>query len=65
MNNFFLLLVKFYEKYDLKGSMYKRKVFRVEWFMFSFIFKDLDFMNNYFEGILLEKDKYDVFIKII
>uniref|UniRef100_K1QA59 Phosphatidylinositol-4-phosphate 5-kinase type-1 alpha n=1 Tax=Magallana gigas TaxID=29159 RepID=K1QA59_MAGGI len=65
MNNLLPSSVKLHEKYDLKGSTYKRKASRAERSMSSPTLKDLDFMNNHPEGILLEKDKYDALIKNI
>ncbi|XP_062600057.1 phosphatidylinositol 4-phosphate 5-kinase type-1 alpha-like isoform X3 [Saccostrea cucullata] len=65
MNNLLPSSVKLHEKYDLKGSTYKRKASKAERKKSSPTLKDLDFMNNNPEGILLEKDKYDALIKTI
>ncbi|XP_065925141.1 phosphatidylinositol 4-phosphate 5-kinase type-1 alpha isoform X7 [Magallana gigas] len=65
MNNLLPSSVKLHEKYDLKGSTYKRKASKTERSKSSPTLKDLDFMNNHPEGILLEKDKYDALIKTI
>lgn len=65
MNNLLPSSVKLHEKYDLKGSTYKRKASKAERSKSSPTLKDLDFMNNHPEGILLEKDKYDALIKTI
>nr|XP_022306927.1 phosphatidylinositol 4-phosphate 5-kinase type-1 alpha-like isoform X7 [Crassostrea virginica] len=65
MNNLLPSSVKLHEKYDLKGSTYKRKASKTERGKSSPTLKDLDFMNNHPEGILLEKDKYDALIKTI
>ncbi|XP_061190138.1 phosphatidylinositol 4-phosphate 5-kinase type-1 alpha-like isoform X2 [Saccostrea echinata] len=65
MNNLLPSSVKLHEKYDLKGSTYKRKASKAERKKSSPTLKDLDFLNNNPEGILLEKDKYDALIKTI
>ncbi|XP_048749610.1 phosphatidylinositol 4-phosphate 5-kinase type-1 alpha-like isoform X5 [Ostrea edulis] len=65
MNNLLPSSVKLHEKYDLKGSTYKRKASKTERAKSSPTLKDLDFINNHPEGIMLEKDKYDALIKTI
>lgn len=65
MNNLLPTSVKMHEKYDLKGSTYKRKASKHEREKSSPVFKDLDFLNNHAEGIYLEKDKYDALIRTL
>ena len=65
MNNLLPTSVKMHEKYDLKGSTYKRKASKHEREKSSPVFKDLDFLNSHAEGIYLEKDKYDALLKTL
>ncbi|KAJ8311598.1 hypothetical protein KUTeg_010953 [Tegillarca granosa] len=65
MNNLLPSSVKLHEKYDLKGSTYKRKASKSERAKPGPTYKDLDFMEHHPEGILLEKDKYDALMKTV
>ncbi|XP_021350907.1 phosphatidylinositol 4-phosphate 5-kinase type-1 gamma-like isoform X2 [Mizuhopecten yessoensis] len=65
MNNLLPSSVKLHEKYDLKGSTYKRKASKHERSKSSPTLKDLDFSDIHPEGILLEKDKHDALVKTI
>ncbi|XP_059174530.1 phosphatidylinositol 4-phosphate 5-kinase type-1 alpha-like isoform X4 [Physella acuta] len=65
MNNLLPSTVKLHEKYDMKGSTYKRKASKHERSKNSPTLKDLDFMENHPEGLQLEKDTYDALIKTL
>lgn len=65
MNNLLPSSIKMHEKYDLKGSTYKRKASKYERSKGSPTFKDLDFMEFHPEGIFLEASTYDALIKTI
>ncbi|XP_065566857.1 phosphatidylinositol 4-phosphate 5-kinase type-1 alpha-like isoform X2 [Artemia franciscana] len=63
MNNLLPSDIQMHEKYDLKGSTYKRKASKEERSKKSPTFKDLDFMEIHPEGILLESETYDALMK--
>ncbi|KAI5643655.1 phosphatidylinositol-4-phosphate 5-Kinase domain-containing protein [Phthorimaea operculella] len=63
MNNILPSSVKLHQKYDLKGSTYKRKANKSERQKSSPTYKDLDFMEHHSEGIFLEADTYNALIK--
>ncbi|XP_014206871.1 phosphatidylinositol 4-phosphate 5-kinase type-1 alpha [Copidosoma floridanum] len=65
MNNLLPSFVKLHQKYDLKGSTYKRKASKVEKEKHSPTYKDLDFMEHHPEGIFLELDTHTALIKTI
>ncbi|XP_025835224.1 phosphatidylinositol 4-phosphate 5-kinase type-1 alpha-like [Agrilus planipennis] len=65
MNNLLPSSVKMHQKYDLKGSTYKRKASKTERQKRSPTFKDLDFMEHHPEGILMEADTYSALVKTI
>ncbi|XP_074106417.1 phosphatidylinositol 4-phosphate 5-kinase 59B isoform X12 [Cotesia typhae] len=65
MNNLLPSAVKLHQKYDLKGSTYKRKASRSERSKKSPTYKDLDFMEHHPEGIFLEADTYNALVKTI
>ena len=65
MNNLLPSSVNLHEKYDLKGSTYKRKASKSERAKKCPTWKDLDFLENHSQGILLEKDKYEAVVKTI
>ncbi|TRY79248.1 hypothetical protein TCAL_05810 [Tigriopus californicus] len=59
MNNLLPSDLKMHHRFDLKGSTYKRKASRTERAKGSPTFKDLDFLEMYPEGILLQPELYD------
>lgn len=63
MNNLLPSYVKMHQKYDLKGSTYKRKANKYERKKESPTFKDLDFIEHHPEGIYLESETYSALIK--
>ncbi|XP_044265577.1 phosphatidylinositol 4-phosphate 5-kinase type-1 alpha isoform X12 [Tribolium madens] len=65
MNNLLPSSVVMHQKYDLKGSTYKRKASKAESQKRSPTYKDLDFMEHHPEGILMEADTYNALIKTI
>lgn len=65
MNNLLPSDVRMHEKYDLKGSTYKRKANKSEKSKSSPTYKDLDFMEIHPNGILLEADTYNALIRTI
>ncbi|KAL5962393.1 Phosphatidylinositol 4-phosphate 5-kinase type-1 alpha [Taenia solium] len=65
MNNLLPSSVKMHERYDLKGSSYKRKANERELAKTSPTLKDLDFKERHPNGIWLEADTYDALMKTI
>ncbi|ESO89726.1 hypothetical protein LOTGIDRAFT_164748 [Lottia gigantea] len=65
MNNLLPSGIKMHEKYDLKGSTYKRKASKSERAKSNPTLKDLDFNENHPEGVLMEKEYYDALIKTL
>ncbi|XP_023309841.1 phosphatidylinositol 4-phosphate 5-kinase type-1 alpha isoform X10 [Anoplophora glabripennis] len=65
MNNLLPSNVVMHQKYDLKGSTYKRKASKAERQKRSPTYKDLDFMEHHPEGILMEADTYNALVKTI
>uniref|UniRef100_A0A8C7WUI6 Phosphatidylinositol-4-phosphate 5-kinase, type I, alpha, a n=1 Tax=Oryzias sinensis TaxID=183150 RepID=A0A8C7WUI6_9TELE len=65
MNNLLPNTVRMHSKYDLKGSTYKRRASAKEREKTIPTFKDLDFMQDMQEGLLLEGDKYVALCKTI
>ncbi|XP_047038242.1 phosphatidylinositol 4-phosphate 5-kinase type-1 alpha-like isoform X8 [Helicoverpa zea] len=63
MNNLLPSSIKLHQKYDLKGSTYKRKANKGERQKTSPTYKDLDFMEHHPEGLFLEADTYNALIK--
>lgn len=63
MNNLLPSYVKMHQKYDLKGSTYKRKANKYERKKESPTFKDLDFIEHHPSGIYLESETYNALIK--
>ncbi|XP_026742294.1 phosphatidylinositol 4-phosphate 5-kinase type-1 alpha-like isoform X6 [Trichoplusia ni] len=63
MNNILPSSIKLHQKYDLKGSTYKRKASKGERQKTSPTYKDLDFMEHHTEGLFLEADTYNALIK--
>nr|CDS34610.2 hypothetical transcript [Hymenolepis microstoma] len=65
MNNLLPSSVKMHERYDLKGSSYKRKANERELSKTSPTLKDLDFKERHPNGIWLEAETYDALMKTI
>ncbi|XP_070178757.1 phosphatidylinositol 4-phosphate 5-kinase type-1 alpha-like isoform X3 [Littorina saxatilis] len=65
MNNLLPSVVQLHEKYDMKGSTYKRKASKHERAKSCPTLKDLDFMDLHQDGLLLEKDTYEALIKTL
>ncbi|CAK6949275.1 phosphatidylinositol 4-phosphate 5-kinase type-1 alpha-like [Scomber scombrus] len=65
MNNLLPSTVRMHLKFDLKGSTYKRRASAKERDKAVPTFKDLDFMQDMPEGLLLEGDKYTGVCKTI
>lgn len=65
MNNLLPTSIRMHEKYDLKGSTYKRKANKHERTKSSPTYKDLDFMELHPEGLLLEAETYNALIKTL
>lgn len=65
MNNLLPSSIKLSEKYDLKGSTYKRKASKSEREKELPTYKDLDWMERHPNGILLEDDVYDDLISTL
>ncbi|RVE67231.1 hypothetical protein OJAV_G00115450 [Oryzias javanicus] len=65
MNNLLPSAVRMHSKYDLKGSTYKRRASAKEREKAVPTFKDLDFMQDMQEGLLLDGDKYIALCKTI
>ncbi|XP_050301187.1 phosphatidylinositol 4-phosphate 5-kinase type-1 alpha isoform X14 [Anthonomus grandis grandis] len=65
MNNLLPSNVAMHQKYDLKGSTYKRKASKAERQKRSPTYKDLDFMEHHKEGIFMESDTYNALMKTI
>lgn len=65
MNNLLPSTVQLHEKYDLKGSTYKRKASKHERAKNVPTLKDLDFQELHSEGLLLERDTYEALIKTL
>ncbi|XP_078666978.1 phosphatidylinositol 4-phosphate 5-kinase type-1 alpha-like isoform X15 [Branchiostoma floridae x Branchiostoma belcheri] len=65
MNNLLPSTIRMHLRYDLKGSTYKRKASKAERQKPNPCFKDLDFMEDHTEGILLDSDNYTAMMKTI
>ena len=65
MNNILPSDIPIHEKYDLKGSLYKRKASRQERLKAHPTFKDLDFLEEHPDGIILDDRHYDNIISSI
>ncbi|XP_022165547.1 phosphatidylinositol 4-phosphate 5-kinase type-1 alpha-like isoform X2 [Myzus persicae] len=63
MNNLLPSNIKMHQKYDLKGSTYKRKASKDERQKSSPTFKDLDFKEHHPDGIFLEPDTHSALLK--
>ncbi|XP_075759412.1 phosphatidylinositol 4-phosphate 5-kinase type-1 gamma isoform X3 [Pelodiscus sinensis] len=65
MNNILPRVVKMHLKFDLKGSTYKRRASRKEKEKSSPTFKDLDFMQDMPEGLMLDTDTFSALVKTL
>uniref|UniRef100_A0A8C5B6D3 PIPK domain-containing protein n=1 Tax=Gadus morhua TaxID=8049 RepID=A0A8C5B6D3_GADMO len=65
MNNVLPRVVRMHLKYDLKGSTYKRRASKKEREKARPTFKDLDFMQNLEEGLMLDQDTYSALVKTL
>jgi len=65
MNNLLPSTIKMHQKYDLKGSTYKRKASSYERSKPSPTYKDLDFMEHHKEGFTLEPAIYEALMRTI
>ncbi|XP_070601813.1 phosphatidylinositol 4-phosphate 5-kinase type-1 gamma isoform X6 [Erythrolamprus reginae] len=65
MNNILPRVVKMHLKYDLKGSTYKRRASKKEKEKSSPTYKDLDFMQDNAEGIMLDADTFNALVKTL
>ena len=63
MNNLLPSSIRMHSKYDLKGSTFKRKASKHETVKPNPTFKDLDFVDQHPDGILMEVDTYNALIK--
>nr|XP_028569113.1 phosphatidylinositol 4-phosphate 5-kinase type-1 gamma isoform X3 [Podarcis muralis] len=65
MNNILPRVVKMHLKYDLKGSTYKRRASKKEKEKSSPTYKDLDFMQDMPDGIMLDTDTFSAVVKTL
>ncbi|XP_061456473.1 phosphatidylinositol 4-phosphate 5-kinase type-1 gamma isoform X4 [Rhineura floridana] len=65
MNNILPRVVKMHLKYDLKGSTYKRRASKKEKDKSSPTYKDLDFMQDLPDGIMLDTDTFNALVKTL
>ncbi|CAF0985100.1 unnamed protein product [Didymodactylos carnosus] len=65
MNNLIPSQVHMHEKYDLKGSTYKRRASSQERQKESPTWKDLDFIERHPDGFLLDVDTYNAVVKTV
>lgn len=65
MNNILPRVVRMHLKYDLKGSTYKRRASKKEREKAKPTFKDLDFMQDIPEGLMLDADTYSALVKTL
>lgn len=65
MNNFIPSDIKMHQKYDLKGSTYKRFASKTEKQKISPTYKDVDFKEHHPNGIFLEPATHKLLIKTI
>ncbi|KAI1891740.1 hypothetical protein AGOR_G00146880 [Albula goreensis] len=65
MNNILPRVVRMHLKYDLKGSTYKRRASKKEREKSKPTFKDLDFMQDMQDGLMLDTDTYSALVKTL
>ncbi|KAM9384684.1 phosphatidylinositol 4-phosphate 5-kinase type-1 gamma [Pholidichthys leucotaenia] len=65
MNNVLPRVVRMHLKYDLKGSTYKRRASKKEREKAKPTFKDLDFMQDHQDGLMLDQDTYNALVKTL
>lgn len=65
MNNILPRVVRMHYKYDLKGSTYKRRASKKEREKRSPTYKDLDFIQESPEGLLLDSDTFSALVKTL
>ncbi|CAF1203452.1 unnamed protein product, partial [Didymodactylos carnosus] len=65
MNNLIPSQVHMHEKYDLKGSTFKRRASSQERQKESPTWKDLDFMERHPDGFLLDVETYNAVVKTV
>ncbi|XP_072457136.1 phosphatidylinositol 4-phosphate 5-kinase type-1 gamma isoform X9 [Notamacropus eugenii] len=65
MNNILPRLVKMHLKFDLKGSTYKRRASKKEKEKSIPTYKDLDFMQDMPEGLMLDADTFTALVKTL
>ncbi|KAM5230375.1 phosphatidylinositol 4-phosphate 5-kinase type-1 gamma isoform 3-T3 [Hipposideros larvatus] len=65
MNNILPRVVKMHLKFDLKGSTYKRRASKKEREKSIPTYKDLDFIQDMPEGLLLDADTFSALVKTL
>ncbi|XP_061539891.1 phosphatidylinositol 4-phosphate 5-kinase type-1 gamma isoform X1 [Phycodurus eques] len=65
MNNVLPRVVRMHLKYDLKGSTYKRRASKKEREKARPTFKDLDFMQDLQDGLMLDQDTFNALVKTL
>lgn len=65
MNNVLPRVFRMHLKFDLKGSTYKRRASKKEREKSKPTFKDLDFMQDVPDGLLLDTDTYNALVKTL
>ncbi|XP_053507769.1 phosphatidylinositol-4-phosphate 5-kinase, type I, gamma b isoform X3 [Ictalurus furcatus] len=65
MNNVLPRVFRMHLKFDLKGSTYKRRASKKEREKSKPTFKDLDFMQEVPDGLLLDTDTYSALVKTL
>ncbi|XP_039552766.1 phosphatidylinositol 4-phosphate 5-kinase type-1 gamma isoform X4 [Passer montanus] len=65
MNNILPRVVKMHLKFDLKGSTYKRRASKKEKEKSSPTYKDLDFIQDMPEGLMLDADTFSALVKTL